>query len=431
MNMKFRNLLSGLLLITLATPAYSALKIEVTEGVTGAIPIAIAPFKVEEGFAPAEDLAAIVEKDLASTGLFKIIPRNKHLGNPAQLSDVNLKNWRTVGSDHLVFGQLIPKGQGNYSVRFHLLDVFKDAGGAQGFEIDAPANALRHAAHMVANRIYERLTGHQGIFTTRIAYVTAKNTKRGPRYDLIVADQDGFNAQTVASSSEPIMSPAWSPSGQHLAYVAFDIEEGLAILQVQDLRTGAVEEISSREGINGAPSWSPDGKNLAMTLSYHGNPDIFVYNIASKKLQQVTRSPAIDTESSWSPDGRSLIFTSDRGGSAQIYKIPVGGGNAERLTFEGKSNSRAVYAPDGKSIAMVTSSGGYKIAVLDLRTRDLRVLTDGRLDESPSFAPNGQALIYTRSTGGGAELATVSIDGRVKTRLRQLGEVREPSWSPF
>lgn len=426
-----RKLLTGLIFLVMTLPASAALKIEVTEGVTGAIPIAIVQFAVPDGFAPSTDVASVVERDLNSTGLFKIVSRNQHISRPSKAGDVNLKNWRTVGADHLVVGELEPTGEGAYKVRFHLIDIFKGTDSAVGFEIDAPANSVRHAAHMVANRIFETLTGYPGIFTTRIAYVTAKNTRRGPRYDLIVADQDGYNAQTVASSSEPIMSPSWSPDGRHLAYVAFDIEEGLAILQIQDLQTGGIQEVSSREGINGAPSWSPDGRYLAMTLSYHGNPDIFIYDTKSRDIRQLTRNPAIDTEASWSPDGRSLIFTSDRGGSAQIYKIPAAGGNAQRLTFEGKSNSRAVFSPDGKSIAMVTSSGGYRIAVLDLRTRDMRILTDGRLDESPSFAPNGQALIYTRSGSGGTELATVSYDGRVKTRLRQQGEVREPSWSPF
>ena len=426
-----RKLIIGIYLLVLALPANAALKIEVTEGVTGAIPIAIVPFNATDGAAPGTDIASIVERDLMSTGLFKVVPRNRHIGQPNSINGVNLKNWRSIGADHLVVGQLIPRGQGTYTIRFHLSDVFKDPGSASGFEIDAPASQLRHAAHMVANRIYEKLTGHKGIFTTRIAYVTAQNTNRGPRYDLIIADQDGYNAQTVASSSEPIMSPSWSPDGRNLAYVAFDIEEGLAILQIQDLQTGSVREVSAREGINGAPAWSADGRYLAMTLSYHGNPDIFIYDMNSRKMRQLTRSPAIDTEPSWAPDGRSLVFTSDRGGRAQIYKVPVGGGKAQRLTFEGKSNSRAVYAPDGKSIAMVTSSGGYRVAVLDLRTKNMRILTDGPLDESPSFAPNGQALIYTRSSRGGAELATVSIDGRVKTRLRQQGEVREPSWSPM
>ncbi len=426
-----RRLLIAITLFAITLPAQAALKIEVTEGVTGAIPIAIVPFAVPEGYGPSVDVASVVERDLASTGLFNIVPRNKQLGRPSSAGEVNLKNWRTVGADHLVVGELVPVGEGDFRVRFHLMDVFNDTGGASGYEIDAPAKALRRAAHMVANRIYEQLTGHPGYFTTRIAYVTAKNTTRGPRYDLIIADQDGYNAQTVASSSEPIMSPSWSPDGRHLAYVAFDIEEGLAILQIQDLQTGGITEVSSREGINGAPSWSPDGRFLALTLSYHGNPDVFIYDRSTRDMRQLTRSPAIDTEPSWAPDSRSLIFTSDRGGSAQIYRVPVSGGNAERLTFEGKSNSRAVFSPDGKSIAMVTSSGGYRVAVLDLRTRNLRILTDGPLDESPSFAPNGQALIYTRSGRGGTELATVSIDGRAKTRLHQQGEVREPSWSPL
>jgi TolB protein len=424
-----RGILIPLLLLSWLGTAQAALRIEVTEGTTSAIPIAVIPFA--NGGSEAEtDIASVVQTDLGSTGLFKLLSRDKMLAKPSARSEVNYKNWRTASVDYLVVGKVTPAAEG-YSVRFELLDVYAPERVLASFEIDAPRGSLRRAGHMIANRVYEALTGHPGVFTTRIAYVTL--TKRGGaiQYELVIADQDGFNPQVIARSPEPIMSPSWSPDGHNLAYVAFDIDRGLAILQVQDVSTGRVQAVSAREGINGAPAWSPDGRYLSMTLSYLGNPDVFIYDTKTRNLRQLTRNPAIDTEASWAPDGQSLVFTSDRGGGAQIYQVPARGGTAQRLTFEGRNNQRAVFSPDGKSIAMVQGGKGYRIAIMDLKTKNLRILTNGPLDESPSFAPNGQALIYTRSGRGGAELATISLDGRIKTRLTQRGEVREPSWSPM
>lgn len=418
----------AILVIGLLAPgiSWSALRVDVTSGVSGAIPIAIVPFEGGQGLPT--DIASVVEQDLAGTGQFKALPRADMLEKPGTAQATRFENWRSVKVDNLVVGSIQPLPDGSYKVRFEILDVYK-ADKLAGYEVTSKGGpALRYTAHKIADIIYQKLTGLPGYFTSRISYVTTTGTGWNTKYSLVVADQDGFNPRTIATADDVIMSPSWSPDGRKLAYVAF--RNGKNEIYVHEVATGQAQRVSSRAGINGAPSWSPDGRYLAMTLSYAGTPDIHIHDLQSGESRRITDSRSIDTEASWAPDGKSLVFTSDRGGRPQLYRVSASGGNATRLTFEGKSNQRGVFSPDGKLLAMVQEGNkGYRIAVLDLAKGGLTVLSDGPLDESPGFAPNGQAIIYARAAGNGAELATISVDGRVQRRLSQPGTVREPVWS--
>jgi len=326
----------------------------------------------------------------------------------------------------------VPEGRDGFMVRFQLFDVSTGESLA-GYKIPSSAKDLRITAHRIADIIYEKLTGQRGAFATRIAYVNSVDDKDGEqRVSLNVADADGFNSQTIVTSKKPLMSPAWSQDGSRLAYVSF--EGGRPAIYVQDIYTGKRSRVAAFPGINGAPAWAPDGRRLAVTLSKDGNPDIYVLDIASGSVTPIVRHSAIDTEPAWSPDGRWIIFTSDRGGGPQIYKVPSsGGGNPQRITFEGNYNARASYSPDGKSITLLTrENGSFKIGVLDLASGSMQTLSDGPLDESPSFAPNGAMIIYATKINNKGELSAVSVDGRVRQRLAlQVGDVREPVWSPF
>jgi len=414
------------LLLALAMPAQAQLQVDITDSSQSAIPIAISPF----GGSLPVDVAQVASNDLESTGLFKVYSRNSMVAKPTSPDQVNFDNWRTSAVDNLVVGSAGSNGQGGYRLTFDLLDVYQGRSVAS-FQINAAGNELRDAAHTVANLIYEKFVGKKGYFLSRISYITMAKEGGGLRYRLIVSDYDGNNPATVYSSRDPIMSPAWSPDGSKLAYVAFDVRRGRSSLRVQDLATGNIREVSSRSGINGAPTWSPDGNRLAMTLSFRGNPDIYSYNLSSSQLTQLTNNGAIDTEANWSPDGSSIVFTSDRGGKPQVYRMRSDGSSVERLTFDGDSNQRASYSPDGDQLTMVQKSGsGFRIAVMDLQNNNIRIVSDGPLDDSPKFAPNGQAIIYAKQ-GRSNELATVSTDGETRTRLSQSGEVREPSWGPL
>jgi len=420
----------AVVLATLSFAAQAQLEITVTGGVERAAPIAIVPFSAPESVD--FDVARIIEADLARTGLFDALARQDMLEKPSDIAQFNSANWRAVGMDNVVIGQLrLDPNTGNVGARFWLVDALRNQQ-LLGFDMPAvPPAQLRYLAHQIADLVFEKLTGFPGAFNTRIAYVAASGLGYQRRFELVIADADGFNPRTVATSREPIMSPAWAPDRRHIAYVGY--ERGRSAVYIHELESGKVRKLVSERGINGSPSWSPDGRRMAVTLSFENNPDIYVIDLGSGERIRLTEHFGIDTEPAWSPDGEYVVFTSDRGGQPQIYRIiSTGGGKPERLTFDGRQNLKASYSPDGKTLVMVNyDQGSYRVATMDLDSRRVTKLTDGRLDEAPGFAPNGAVIIYATQSGGTAELATVSLDGRVKTRLRQAGDVREPAWSPL
>jgi TolB protein len=412
-------------LLAASAHAHAGLEITVSGSQIAPRPIAIVPFEQPAGLGT--NLAEVVAADLARTGQFKPLAPADMLERPADAARVNFRNWRAVGVDNVVVGQARRVG-GNLTVRFQVLDVLRGRELAT-YELRVPdPRRLRPVAHQIADLLYEKLTGVPGYFNSQIAYVAASGQGKRRQFQIVIADADGVNPVTVAASNEPLMSPSWSPDRRQLAYVGF--ERGRSAIYIHTLATGELRRFLHENGINGAPAWSPDGRQLAVTLSFERNPDIYVIDLASGARRQITNHFAIDTEPAWSPDGKQIAFTSDRGGQPQVYVVSAAGGEARRLTFEGRQNLRPSYSPDGSMLVLVNVEGtSYRIALLDLASRELRALSNGPLDESPSFAPNGSVVIYAAQGQQGAELATVTVDGRVRQRLSQAGDVREPTWS--
>jgi TolB protein len=420
-----------LLLVSLTSVVQAQLVVEITEGIKRR-PIAIVPFGWEgNGDTMPADVAQIISDDLTRSGRFAPIPEDDMLQKPTTGVDVDFDDWAILGVEAVVVGRVTQTGDNAYSVQFQLFDVFgRDQ--LVGYRMPASRGTMRRVAHRAADMIYEKLTGIAGVFDTKVAYVTSEDRRDGRLYSLIVADQDGFNEHKIMESTDPIMSPAWSPDSRRLAYVSFEGDR--SSIFIQTLRTGSRIKVSSRAGVNGAPAFSPDGRKLVATLSdADGNLDIYTLDINSRQTKRITTHRAIDTEGSWSPDGNTLYFTSDRSGGPQIYRVSANGGAAERVTFEGGYNARPRLSPDGDKLAMVhLVNGNYRIAVMDVKRKDVLVLSSGRQDESPSFAPNSDTLIYATRPGRNGVLESVTADGLIRQRLASGdGDVREPVWSPF
>ncbi len=420
-----------LLMMLFSSLAQAELTIEITQGVDKPVPIAVVPFGWQQSQSLPEDVGAIISADLYRSGLFALMPRNSMLSFPTQPSEVYYRDWRMANQEYLLVGKVESEPGNRYKIQYELFDVIKEQR-ILAEHISGSATQLRRMSHRIADAIYEKLTGIPGAFATQIVYVSAKRlSQEDYRYQLELADADGANPRTILQSRQPILSPSWSHDGNNLAYVSF--ETGRPAVYIQNLQTGAREQVTNFRGLNGAPAWSPDGKKLALTLSKDGNPEIYVLELASRKLIRITRHYGIDTEPTWAKDGKSILFTSDRGGPPQIYQQELSSGWVERLTFEGDYNAKAHLTHDGRHLVMVHRNNGvFHIAVQDLKTGRLDILTETSLDESPSIAPNGSIVIYATQIDSKEVLAAVSLDGQVKFKLpSRSGNVREPSWSPY
>ena len=397
----------------ISLPAWAQLRIEITGVGANQIPIAIPQFQGTNN-APL-DLSAVISADLERSGAFRSI---KVMGElPAEdLQKPRAKFWRTMGANALVMGTVEKLAELRYRVNYRLFDISENKVTDEK-QYDVSPQDLRLTAHRIADAVYEKLTGESGIFASRLAYVL----QRGPKaYELVVSDSDGENAQAALRSNQSIISPMWSPNGLLLTYVSFEANK--PVVYLHDVRTGERRLIASFKGNNSAPA-----------LSMGGGTHIYLMSTNGTNVRRFTNSQGIDTEPVFSPDGQYVYFTSDRGGSPQIYRQPVAGGAAERITYNAEYAISPAISPKGDKLAFISRfNGAFRVTLLDLMTGTQLVLTDTMRDESPTFAPNGKILVYATEEAGRGVLATVSLDGRVRTRLTgQRGDIREPSWGPL
>ncbi|MBQ0133067.1 MAG: Tol-Pal system protein TolB [Comamonas sp.] len=403
-------------------PALAQFRVEVTGVGLTQLPIALPAFRGEDG-AP-QKISQIVRADLERSGQFRNVDASGQSLDETTRPDLAL--WRQRSADALLTGSIARLADGRYDVRFRLWDVVKDQDlGGQGYAVTQAD--LRLVAHRIADFVYEKLTGERGIFSTRIAYVT----KAGKRYVLWVADADGENAQSALSSSEPIISPAWSPNGGELAYVSFESRK--PVVYVHDVASGRRRLVANFRGSNSAPAWSPDGSSLAVTLSRDGSSQLYRISSQGGQPTRLMQSNGIDTEPCYSSDGATIYFVSDRGGSPQIYKVAASGGSAQRVTFTGNYNISPTVSPDGRWLAYISRVGGaFKLHVMELASGTAVSVTDTVEDENPSFAPNSRLIVYGTKQGGREALMTTTLDGKIKARLAgQSGDIREPDWGPY
>jgi len=414
-------LLTLLLILTLLTQtARAQLRVDITGTGAQQYPIAVADFGDDD---KGRLIGEVIRANLTRTGQFRLVSTSHAtLGYDTEITH---DEWRTRGADTVTYGTVTRTPDNRYDIRFRLADtVFKsqlDSAIFAGSEAE-----LRRIAHQISDRIYEKITGIRGVFSTRLAYVL----KRGNGYELQISDADGQNPQVALRSSEPIISPAWSPDGRSLAYVSF--QTGKPVVYVHHL-SGKQIAVANYKGNNSAPAWSPDGSRLAVALTRDGLSQIYSVNASGGDLKRLTQSPLIDTEPFYSPDGASIYFTSDRSGSPQIYRMSATGGAAQRVTFNSGYSISPRISPDGANLVYVSRAEGvYRIVSMSLSTGNEFFLTNGPNDQSPSFAPNGMQVLYAAVQNGRSVLAVVSSDGRVRQTLSILnGEIREPTWGPF
>ncbi len=415
-------LFQSVALLCLAMPAWAQFRVEVTGVGMTQLPVVIAPFKGEAQ--ALQKLSSIVQADLERSGQFKgLSAGNVQLD---ELSRPDWSVWRQLSAEALVAGSVTRLADGRMDVRARLWDAVKGQEKSD-FRETVVAADLRLSAHRMADWIYQQLTGVQGAFATRIAYVT----KSSGRYTLWIADSDGEGAKAALGSPEPIISPSWSPSGTQLAYVSFESRK--PVVYVHELASGQRRAVANFKGSNSAPAWSPDGRSLVATLSRDGGSQLFRIDLNGGEPRKLTQSGSINTEPVFTPDGNTLFFVSDRGGSPQIYRMSSQGGAAERVTFAGSYNISPALSPDGRWLAYVARSGSaFRLHVMDLNSGQVIPLTDTSADERPSFAPNSRLLVYATVQQGQEALMTTTLDGRIKARLSgQGGDIREPHWGPL
>jgi len=413
--------------IFLSFSVNALLEVSIIKSKDDAFPIVIAPFEMIGNFKEDVDFARIIRDNLNRSGQFDAKNTDQLINGP-----IDFDFYEKHKKDAIVFGK-IRQVSGNVNhAEIYVYDVLTQKPLYQK-KIAFTNGALRRIAHALSDKIYFVLLGQKGAFNTRLSYVTVSESKKGNRtYRLQISDSDGYNPQTVVKSAHPILSPSWSSDQNKLAYVSFKNNRSEVFVVYPFLKIKPIK-LPKFDGIASSPSWHPDGERIALTISKRGNKDIYLYNLKTKNLRRLTTNIAIDTEANFSPDGKSIAFTSNRTGQVQIYIKNLESGKIKRATFNGTYNAKPVFSPDSKELALIHRVGkDYRLALLNIATRDLTVMTENKSDESPYFSPNGGMIIFATNRDSKGILSIISLHNNQIVELTQKdGMVREPSWSNY
>ncbi|MEM7068210.1 MAG: Tol-Pal system beta propeller repeat protein TolB [Pseudomonadota bacterium] len=417
-------------LILFSIQAHARVEIDITKGNVEPLPIAIMDFK---GDKVAQDIVSVVEADLRSSGLFKPIDKAAFIeSNLGANSTPRFADWRQINAQALVNGAVTRLPSGKLRAEFRLWDVFAaDQLVGQRFDIDP--KLWRRLAHIIADKIYEALTGEKGYFDTRVVFVDESGPKNARVKRLSIMDQDGANVRALTTGRDLVLTPRFSPTRQEITYMSFD--GGQPRVYLLQIETGQREIVGNFPGMTFSPRFSPDGQKVIMSLQQGGNANLYSMDLRSRNTTRLTNGAAIDTAPSYSPDSSQVVFESDRGGRQQLYVMPATGGQAKRISFGTGRYSTPVWSPRGDLIAFTKQSGGqFLIGVMRPDGSGERILTEGFHNEGPTWAPNGRVLMFFRESpgaSGGPQLFSIDLTGYNERRIPTPNFASDPAWSPL
>ncbi|MER8506093.1 Tol-Pal system beta propeller repeat protein TolB [Mesorhizobium sp. M0199] len=433
-----KKLLTTLMLIgTIATamsglatlPAKALVQLDLTQPNIEPLPIAITDF--QSGDALGAEISGIVIDDLKRSGLFAPIDKSafiEKISNPD--ATPRFEDWKVINAQALVTGSVGKEADGRIRAQYRLWDAFagQQLSGEQFFANDANT---RRVGHIIADAIYERLTGEKGYFDTRVVFIDESGAKNARKKRLAIMDQDGANVRYLSNGKSIVLTPRFSPNRQEITYMSY--ESGQPRVYLLQIETGQRELVGNFPGMTFAPRFSPDGQKVIMSLLRDdGNSNIFAMDLRSRSTTRLTNSTAIDTSPSYSPDGSKVVFTSDRGGRAQIYVMGADGSGQTRISFGDGVYSTPVWSPRGDLIAFTKQTGGeFQIGVMRTDGSGERILSTGFQQEGPTWAPNGRVLMFFRDSNGGPKLVSVDLTGRNEQSIPTANFASDPAWSPL
>jgi TolB protein len=426
-----------LVLVALVAAPLSAgavVELNITQGTIQPLPIAVTEFASDGSLDPeaAREISEVVAGDLRSSGLFKpidpaaFIEKGLDTGRAPRFED-----WRAINAQALVVGR-IGNADGRLRAEFRLWDVFagKQLTGEQFFT--RPKEA-RRIGHLIADAIYERITGEKGYFDTRVVYVDESGPKDKRVKRLAIMDQDGHNVRLLSSGQDLVLTPRFSPSTQEITYMSFEGDTPKVYLL--NIETGQKEIVGTFPGMSFSPRFSPDGQRIVLSLEDAGNANIYAMDLRSRRTMQLTKTQAIDTAPCYSPDGRQIVFETDRDGSQQIYVMNADGSNQRRISSGQGSYSTPVWSPRGDLVAFTKRANGeFLIGVMKPDGSGERILTEGYHNEGPTWAPNGRVLMFFRESPGatgGPRLFTIDLTGYNERQVATPSFGSDPAWSPL